>query len=66
MAFAVNLNIVRMNHVQDGAYHLGGRVSAYVLVRGARMEIEMNTEETLIPAKPLLSVHRQATQDYGN
>ena len=44
MTFAVNLDVIRMDHVQDGSDHLGSSVSTDVLVRGTGMEIKVDAK----------------------
>ena len=55
-----------MDHVKDCPDHLRCSVGAYILVGSASVKIEMDAEETLVPAKTLLATGGKAAQDYKN
>ena len=55
MTLAIYLDIVWMDHIENGSDHLRGGVGADIFVSRPRMEIKMDTKEALVPTKSLLS-----------
>jgi hypothetical protein len=55
MPFAIDLDIIRMDFIENLLNHFRSCVDTYSLVGGIGVEVKMDTEETLVAAESLLT-----------